>query len=99
MGIRDHNLENGTHAVKSFQDNIRGIAVPAIAAMGTVGALVVDLPEFLTAIVVIAVVLGILWAADFAFVKAREVLSGIWLIGRSLVKGLDAIYRWEYSVF
>ncbi|HEY1646045.1 MAG TPA: hypothetical protein VGF75_06840 [Candidatus Saccharimonadales bacterium] len=97
MGIRDIDFSSGEGASTSLAAAMFDIAVPVLAGMGAVGLVVVDLPEIVVIVLVIGIVLAILFASDLILRKSRNFLSNIWVVGSTLVKGLEDIYDWEYS--
>ena len=80
-------------------NNIRPIAAVAIEGLGAGIIALVDAPEFLAAILVVGIALAILMVSDLIFTKSREILGDIWLVGRTLVKGLDRIDQWISTLF
>lgn len=99
MGLRDIDLAKGSGAATDLGAALGEIAVPALAGLGVIGVVVADLPEIVTVLIVVGVILAVLFASDIILRKSRNFISGIWLIGSTLVKGLDSIYNWEYSLF
>lgn len=81
-----------------LKNALRDIAAPAISAVGLT-AVVIDTPEIIAAVLVIGIILAIVTTVDLIFSKSRQFLQGIWLIGRTLVSGLDRIHDWVLSLF
>lgn len=97
--LRDIDLSKGPTVSNDVKIHYRNIVPGILATVSEATIVVLDLPEFITALTIVAVILGVLFASEILFKKSREVLSGIWIVGSTLVKGLDAIYHWVYSLF
>jgi len=99
MGLREVDLSKGAESAVEIGAALGAIAVPVLAGMGAIGLIVVDIPEILAIALVIGIVMAVLFASDMILRKSRHFLSDIWIVGGTLVKGLEAIYEWEYSKF
>jgi hypothetical protein len=97
VGIRDIDFSKGDGAADDLAAALFEISVPVFAGLGAIGLIVADLPEIIVVVLVIGLVLAILFASDMILNKSRNFLSGIWIVGSTLVKGLESIYEWEYS--
>jgi len=99
MPLQNIQFEASNGLQANMRNNIRPIAIAAVDGLGAGVIAVVDMPEFLAAVLIVGIALSILLVSHLAFSKSREILGGIWLVGNSIVKGLDKIDSWISSLF
>ena len=99
MGLTNLNFDSKNSAHNNTHYELSRLIKPIIGSLGIVGGAIVDLPEELTAIVVIVVVLSIVYAIGYGFNKAGSLVGDIWVIGHTLRSKLLSISRWITGFF
>lgn len=99
MALKDVGFKANAGVHEDIKNALRPIATSAFTAIPVGIVVLADAPEFIAGVAIVAIGLAILWAVTLFFVKSREVLGGIWIVGRSIVAGLDRIESWVHSLF
>jgi hypothetical protein len=99
MSLQGMDYTQGEPLHQDLKNRLKLINVNAIPLVLLTAGLVIDLPDLIAGICIIGMALAILGALDLAFHQSRQFLAGIWVVGHTLVAGLDQIFVWVTSLF